>query len=101
MPLLRLTSGGVVMGIFGDLRSRVGFDTTDLGDRSIESRELCEGNCASDSDLAFPLLILLGVILILLALGVVDFLGVSEIEDLLNFKFWQLKLHNKNLKHNT
>lgn len=69
--------------IFGDLRSRVDFEVTDCGDRSTESREFCKGDCVSESDLALTLffLITLGVA------GVIAFLGVSDIEDLLKFKF--------------
>ncbi len=50
-----LTSGGVAT--FGDLRSMVGLDVTDRGDRSTERREFCKGEGESDSDLATPLLV--------------------------------------------
>jgi hypothetical protein len=50
-----LTSGGVAT--FGDLRSMVGSEVTDRGDRSTERREFCKGEGESDSDLATPLLV--------------------------------------------
>lgn len=69
----------------GDLRSIVGFELTDRGDRSTESREFCKGDCDSDSDLdttLLPLLIL--VVTIDPLLGFSDRLG--------------LQIHNEN-KH--
>lgn len=83
----RLTSGGVVS--FGDRRSMLGFEGTDRGERSTESRELCKGDGESDSDLApAPLLslLILGVAGDAL-LGVAGdaLLGVSDKEDLSKF----------------
>lgn len=70
--MLRLTSGGVPS--LGERRSIVGFDGTDLGDRSIERREFCSGEGESASDLVTPLVDLLtrGVAGDTLLLGVSD-----------------------------
>lgn len=76
---LKLTSGGVAT--FGSGRSTVGFEVAGRGDLSIESRDLCKGECESDSDLAVPLFSLL-------TLGVAGdvLLGVSGVEDLIKKK---------------
>lgn len=69
----------------GDLRSMVGFEATDLGDRSTEIRGLCRGEGESVSDLATPLpnLLTLGVA------GEGLLVGVSDKVDLREFKTWQ------------
>lgn len=79
---IKLTSGGVVATL-GD-RSVVGLETTDLGDRSIETRGFGTGECVPAlSDFGVPLLSLL-----LVSLAVVGeaLLGVSGKLDLLGFK---------------
>jgi len=45
----------------GDFRSTAGFEFTDRGDRSTESREFCSGDGDSDSDLDTTLLALLAL----------------------------------------
>lgn len=69
----------------GDLRSIVGFELTDRGDRSTESREFCKGDGDSDSDLDTTLLALL-------TLG-------AAIDPLLGFSDrLGLRIHNENTR---
>lgn len=69
----------------GDLRSIVGFELTDRGDRSTESREFCKGDCDSDSDLDTTLLALL-----ILVVPIDPLLGFSD--------RLGLQIHNENTR---
>lgn len=76
MRLGFFNSGGVA--VFGDLRSMVGLEATDLEDLSAERRELCRVEGESASDLLNPLLGLL-------ARGIAGddlWLGISDNADL-------------------
>lgn len=69
---LQLTSGGVLP--FDKRRSAVGFESTDLGERSIERREFGSGEDELESDLA-------GALAILLTLGVAGVVLLGRVSD--------------------